>query len=161
MRACHRRGGFSLIEVLLATAILMGAVVVLGQLTGIGYRNAMAARDEVTAQMLCEHKLNEIVSGLRPAETIAEAPIRDRPGWLSSVAVRPLEQPKLVSVEVAVRQDLPLEKRPVEYKLRRWLFQPMSPQSPLPQQDGTPSGGFSPGGSSPMPSPFVGSEALR
>jgi Tfp pilus assembly protein PilV len=119
------RRGFSLLEVLLATTILLGAIVVLGQLTSIGYRNATAARDETTAQLLCQSILNEMVAGIRPLAPAAEAPIFNQPGWLSAATVYPVAQPPgLVAVEVTVRQDRPVEKRPVEFKLRRWLLRP-------------------------------------
>ncbi|MBX7075277.1 MAG: prepilin-type N-terminal cleavage/methylation domain-containing protein [Pirellulales bacterium] len=118
-----RRRGFSLIEVLLASAILMGAIVVLGELVRLGNRSARAARDEATAQLLCESKMAEIVAGVEPIAEVAETPLIDSPGWLYSVAALPLGQPGLTSIVVTVRQDLPPERRPVEYRLTRWQFQ--------------------------------------
>jgi prepilin-type N-terminal cleavage/methylation domain-containing protein len=153
----RRHRGFSLIEVLLATAILMGAIVVLGQLTSMGYRSAASARDEVAAQLICETILNEVVSGLRPAEEAVEQPVFDQPGWLYAVVVFPREQPNLLEVQVRVRQDLPPQKRPLEYRLSRWLYRPASqpgPELPFEQRPDAPSpmllpqfdssGGFAP-----------------
>jgi Tfp pilus assembly protein PilV len=116
--AC-RRAGFSLIEVILATAILMGSLTVLAQLARLGYRNARAARLEMTAQLLCESKLAEIVCGVEPAE-------EKQPHWLYSVVVTPLEQPGLIGVQVTVRDDVPEGRQATEVKLVRWVYKPAS-----------------------------------
>src|SRR5262245_33078232 len=53
-RARRARAGFSLMEVLMATSMLLASVIVLGELAGIGRRNASAARELATAEILCE-----------------------------------------------------------------------------------------------------------
>lgn len=124
--APHRRdrNGFSLLEVLLATSILVGAIAVLGELTRLGNRNARSARDEITAQLSCETKLNRLVAGIEPLDELTDRPLLDRPGWVYSIASLPLQQPGLKLVEVTVRQDLPVERRPIEFRLSRWIFRP-------------------------------------
>ena len=62
----HSRSGFSLMEVLLSTAILMGSVVVLGELAGIGRRQAQRGRELSEAQQRCETLMNEVLLGLTP-----------------------------------------------------------------------------------------------
>ena len=85
------RSGFSLMEVLLATAILLGSVIVLGELAGIGRQNANSAEELATAQRLCQNKLNEILAGLTSlepveAETLATAIRIGRPvSWKKSL----------------------------------------------------------------------------
>ena len=70
----HRQG-FSLIEVILATAILLGSVVVLSELAGIGRRQANRAERHTEAQQLCELTLHEMLLGLRPLEAVERAPL--------------------------------------------------------------------------------------
>ena len=60
MRKGSCRGGFSLLEVILALAILIGILAVLSELVGLGVRNARVARAMTQAQLLCESKLAEI-----------------------------------------------------------------------------------------------------
>ncbi len=72
------RSGFSLLEVLLATGILLGAAIVLSELAGIGARQASAARDLAQAQLLCQSKLNEIVAGIAPVAAARDAPLQVR-----------------------------------------------------------------------------------
>ena len=56
------RKGLTLLEVLLALAILGGALAVIGELSRIAARNAEQARDLSTAQRLCENKMAEIAA---------------------------------------------------------------------------------------------------
>ena len=65
-----RRRGISLMEVILATALLMGSVVVLSRLIGMGRTQANKAEFESEAQRLCENTMHEIMLGLRPVESI-------------------------------------------------------------------------------------------
>lgn len=60
------RGGFSLLEVILATAMLMGAAVVLSRLAGMGREQSQAAQTLDQAQRICERTLNELLLGARP-----------------------------------------------------------------------------------------------
>ncbi len=69
------RSGFSLMEVILATAILLGSVIVLGELAGMGRRQSLRGRDLAEAQQLCEKTLNEILTGLRPLEPQEQEPL--------------------------------------------------------------------------------------
>ena len=70
-----KRSGFSLIEVILATAILLGSVVVLSELAGIGRRQSQRARLHAEAQELCERTLGEVLNGDRPALPVEDEPL--------------------------------------------------------------------------------------
>ncbi len=69
------RSGFSLIEVILATAILMGSVVVLARLVGMGRDQATKASLQTKSQQLCENTMNELLLGLRPLEQVEGDPL--------------------------------------------------------------------------------------
>jgi len=69
------RPGFSLIEVIMATAILMGSAVVLGKLAGMGREQSSKARLHSEAQQICEQTLNELLLGLRPMEATESTPL--------------------------------------------------------------------------------------
>jgi len=75
LRWNHDRRGFSLIEVIMATAILMGSVVMLSQLSGIGRTHADKTRQHAQAQRICENTLNEIIMGFRPMVAAESAPL--------------------------------------------------------------------------------------
>lgn len=130
--SCRR--GFSLLEVVLALAILTGAIAVLGELVRAGARNAQIARDLTQAQLLCEIKLAEITAGIEvpepvarvpfPAETGSAGPRSDTADWFFSIEVEPLEQEELLAVRVTVEQDSARARRPVAFSLVRWMHDP-------------------------------------
>lgn len=91
-RARRARAGFSLMEVLMATSMLLASVIVLGELAGIGRRNASAARELATAEILCENKLNEILAGAAPMSAVDGEPLEDQPGWIYTVTIEPVSQ---------------------------------------------------------------------
>lgn len=70
-----KRSGFSLIEVILATAILLASAFVLSELAGIGRRQAQRATLESKAQELCERTLLEVLQGERPLLPVQSEPL--------------------------------------------------------------------------------------
>lgn len=115
------RKGFSLLEVLLAMSILLGAIIILGELTRMGRQHAAGARDRTQAQLLCQSVVNEIVAGTRLAEPAVDLAFEDRPDWLYSIQREPLERPGIAAWKISVRQDLPEEKKPIRYSMVRWV----------------------------------------
>jgi type II secretion system protein I len=123
------RHGLSLIEVILALAILGVALTAIGELMRIGSRNAESARDLTTAQILCETKMAELVTGLIPATTTPPAPmveIGSGNDWLYAVESQPIGQQGLLSVRVIVQQNPELVSRPASFMLTRWITDPNS-----------------------------------
>jgi hypothetical protein len=92
-------------EVLMATSILLGSVIVLNQLAAIGRKNAVSSQDLAMAQLLCESKMNELVAGILPADNVDEEMLEDSPGWNYSVAVTAHELPGLAQLTVSVHRD--------------------------------------------------------
>jgi type II secretion system protein I len=118
------RSGFSLLEVLLATSILLGSAVVLGQLATIGRMHATAAHELVTAQLLCETRLNQLMLGALPLEEIEEEPVAEAPGWLYTVEILPTDEPELSSLRVTVAEEERGARKPYRYSLTRWIRDP-------------------------------------
>jgi type II secretion system protein I len=125
----RRRRGFSLVEVILALAILTGAVAVLGEVARHTMRNVTVDRVLTRAEMLCESKMAEIVAGLTAPEPTQDTLADDgqelgEPSWQYSVEVDPVDSQGLVAVRVTVRQGLPAESHPLEFSLVRWMTTP-------------------------------------
>lgn len=114
------RRGLSLLEVVLALAILVAALAVLGELLALGNRHARAAADLSTAQVLCSSKMAEIVAGIVPAAAQSATPCEGDPDWQVAVAVDPSETPGLLVVRVTVSESQPTT-HPLDYTLTRWL----------------------------------------
>ena len=79
-----KRAGFSLIEVIIATAILMGSAVVLSRLAGMGREQSQKARLHADAQELCQQTMNELLLQMRPPELVELMPLIPLP--------RPIEE---------------------------------------------------------------------
>ncbi len=89
-----KRAGFSLLEVILALALLGGAIAVLGEAGRQALRNAQVARDLSHAELLCESKLSEILAGITPATAVGNTAFDSattasidpgEPAWLYSI----------------------------------------------------------------------------
>ncbi len=119
-----RRRGFSLLEVLLATGILIGSSIVLMELASIGIRHAAGARDLAQMQRICQSKLNEIVIGVAPAETVRPMPCDEVPSWTYWVNLRPTDRPGLVMLEVGVSKDMKSRRSTSRFTLVRWIRDP-------------------------------------
>jgi len=132
MNAHERRDGLTLLEVILALAILAGSLAVLGELAGRSMRNAEVARTTSEAQLLCETKLAEIAAGITPADPVPDSPwqsasdleIETNDEWRYSVEVDSTALDGLLAVRVTVSQDRPSEKKPVSVSLVRWIPDP-------------------------------------
>jgi len=118
------RPGFSLLEVLLATAILAGSLVALSELAAIGRIHASMAEDGAAAVRICRSLMGEILAGIEPVASVREQAVEDEPGWLYSVEVEPVRRPGLVAIRVTVRQEEAETGRPVEFSLVRWIRDP-------------------------------------
>ena len=124
-RLRQRNAGLTLLEVILALAILAGSLAVLGELARQGMHNAESARAATEAQLLCESKLAEIAAGITPPESVtnaswqiatdAEVPTNDK--WLYSVEVDSTDTEGLLAVRVTVTQDQPARNCPVSVSL--------------------------------------------
>lgn len=123
------RRAFSLLEVILALAILAGAVAVLSEVASSGLRQARITQDLTRAQFLCESKLAEISAGLVPAESHAEAHFEaeeaaDASEWLYTIRVTSAGETDLLAVAVTVRHERTDRRLPVEFSLVRWMVDP-------------------------------------
>jgi type II secretion system protein I len=122
-RSMARRRGLSLLEVILAIAILGMALATIGQLIRIGSRNAIMARDLATAQLYCESTMNEVAAGaIEP--TSGSGPLDDLGEWTYDLTVESTDQENMLSVKVVVAQDTEQYARPVTFTMTRWLIDP-------------------------------------
>jgi type II secretory pathway pseudopilin PulG len=92
-----------LIEVIIATAILMGSAVVLARLAGMGRDQSQKASLHSEAQQLCEQTLNELLLGMRPMELVESMPLIPLPAPIEGTADDAKAQDPFSSTE---RQDV-------------------------------------------------------
>ncbi|MCG8449489.1 MAG: type II secretion system GspH family protein [Pirellulales bacterium] len=122
-RPRQKSKAFTLLEVILALAILAGSVAVLSEVMRIASRHATATQAETRAQMLASSVMNEMAAGLtEPIEQTRQAlDVDDTVPWVCSVTFATTDLPGLTAVEVLVEQDVQPQYNPVKYRLVSWL----------------------------------------
>lgn len=96
------RCGLSLLEVIIATAILAASGVMLMSMFSTGDRHTRRADERTIAQMLCQSKLDELLSA--PSELVPiEADVDPQyPGWVFGIMVEPTQLEGFVKLSVKV-----------------------------------------------------------
>jgi general secretion pathway protein I len=123
------RAGLSLLEVILAIAILGVSLATLGQLIRIGARNAAEARDLTMAQLYAESQMNRLSAGVDLLDPVQESGYDDAGNYVYSVDVWATDLPGIMSVTVTVKQTPGTAIFPVSYSLTRWIAEPEYAQS--------------------------------
>lgn len=123
-RRSPNRHGLSLLEVILAIAILGGALAVIGELVRLGSMSAARAENLSKAQLLADSRMAEVSCGALPLQSVSEAPCEEDADWVYSIDVSETEKIGLLYVEVVVQQDPVLYPRPLSVKLSRWIADP-------------------------------------
>jgi type II secretory pathway pseudopilin PulG len=131
-----KKAAFSILEVILALAILTGAMVVLGELGRLGFRNAKATQDLTKALLLCESKMAEYTSGITTPQAVSGASFDtiDQDSntnvlWVYSVSMETVDSDGLIALCVTVTQNLPGTQHPTSFSLTRWILDPSLGQS--------------------------------
>ena len=124
-----KRAGLSLLEVILAIAILGVSLATLGQLIRIGARNAAEARDLTMAQLYAESQMARLAAGVDLLDPVQESQYDDAGNYVYSVDVWATDLPGIRSVTVSVKQTPGTAFYPVSYSLTRWVAEPEYAQS--------------------------------
>jgi type II secretory pathway pseudopilin PulG len=96
------RPAFSLLEVVLASAIFLIALVGLSQLLSVSSEQAIEIQRMNRAAQLLESKMNEVIAGVESLTSRGETPFDEDPDWVWSLAVEPESTPGLYRVTVTV-----------------------------------------------------------
>jgi general secretion pathway protein I len=118
--------GFTLLEIILALAILAGSLAALGEVMRLSDQTAQRTGDETEAQILADSVMAQLESGYLPFSAVDGAQFDQvtDPPWVYSIALEPTRYNELVMVRVAVEQQLPAEKEPAQFELVRWTLNP-------------------------------------
>ncbi len=120
------RRAMSLLEVILAIAILAGTLAILGEIIRAGARAGRSTSKLSSAQLMCESLLAEITAGTAPPES-TEGEQADENGdtWTYSVQVEQAGQEGMLAVVVTVQESATDNAvDPVTFSLVRWMVDP-------------------------------------
>ena len=125
-----KRRAFSLLEILLALAILGGSLAVLSQIVGVGGDSASSARDLALCRLLCQAKMSEtLVSGLTPA-AVPSTPISspdqsDTTPFYYTLELAPAPVQGMLAVRISVQAMTSDETMPTaSFSITRWIIDP-------------------------------------
>lgn len=117
------RAGLTLLEVLLSLLVLVVALAGISSLIFIGRYSAADAQGMTQAQLLCETKMDSIVTGIDPAES-SQGLFPENSDYMFEVTTQQPGTPGLLSVRVRVSQNPSNFENPLEYSLVRWIPDP-------------------------------------
>ena len=127
------RRGFSLLETMLALAILGGSLAILSRIVDTGISAAREARDLANARMICQAKLSEVLLNSTGGFTPQTQPLTPVDSFDSqsttpfefSVEVQPGQLGGILLIRVVVEAQNPDGGEPLaRYSLVRWMIDP-------------------------------------
>jgi prepilin-type N-terminal cleavage/methylation domain-containing protein len=116
------RRGLSLLEVLLALAIMLLSLVAIGRLVDFGADRGLDARLHTQGARLVQAKMAEVEAGVVPVDSASGGQFDDNPDWSWSVEPTPQGTPNLYQVTVRVTRDR--RGQPFEVTLTQLLYDP-------------------------------------
>jgi general secretion pathway protein I len=116
--------GFTLLEIILALAILAGSLAALGEVMRLAGQTAALTEGETQAQILAASVMDELASGARQLSENSWTDSNSDPAWQCSIAIEDTGYQQLVAVRVSVAQQLDARFQPARFELVRWLPNP-------------------------------------
>jgi general secretion pathway protein I len=150
-RRVRARSGLSLLEVVLALTILAVAAALLAQVTTQATNNGLMAQRLAVAQMLCESKMSEVLSGAIPLTSSSWTQITDsrrRGNWYYQIQTVSAQRPNMIGVRLSVT-DQPDSSNPELFFIVRWMIDPSTGLDKPPSTDASTSSSGSSSSSSP------------
>ena len=102
IRVRHNRSGFSLLEVILAIAILGGSMVVIAHGFWLGYRSVRNARMIGMGNRFADSAMAELSAGVVDTTSVSSKSIPNQPGWVYSIEIDDAAVPGLLTAIVTV-----------------------------------------------------------
>ena len=105
MRNHNSRPGLTLLEVVIALAIFLIALVPIWRLVSLGGEQALDVAHQAQASMLCQAKLDSVKVGAEPLNTSGTVDIGRDLTWNYTIESNPSEVENLYLVKVTVKVD--------------------------------------------------------
>ena len=128
----HQRSGFSLLEILLALAILGGSLAVLSQIASTGVSAAREARELGLVRVLCQSKMSEVLLNASLGQTpnsefeVVAEPFdsQSSASFVYSIEIQPAPTDGLLVVRVSATASDTNGGVLARYSLDRWMIDP-------------------------------------
>ena len=117
------RAGLSLLEVLVALAILLFSIVALNQMLNIGTSNAVDMQQHMQAAQLVQSKMAEVYCGAVPLTSVTDTPFDEDPDYTWSLDAQQNSLANLWNVTVTVTRSRG-DGSKMETKLSQMIIDP-------------------------------------
>jgi prepilin-type N-terminal cleavage/methylation domain-containing protein len=118
------RNGYTLLEVLIAAAVLLLGLTVVFSITRSAQRQSAAAANLAAAQLACQTALNELLAQQLPIKPVVFQAVEGLPDWRLSVMISPSSRPELYVLHVNAQKFTPQGvPTGAAYQLFRWVPQ--------------------------------------
>ncbi|MCA9126416.1 MAG: prepilin-type N-terminal cleavage/methylation domain-containing protein [Planctomycetales bacterium] len=137
------RLGLSLLEVVLALAILGFAAAYLAQAMRLATNNAIQAQKLTEAEIVVESVMNQVIAGVIPSDPVTWTPYSTSLGqseWMYQIQNVPTEVENMIGLQVAVRKVDPtaaIASNEVDLYVNRWIIDPTLELDVLPAEEET------------------------
>ena len=124
------RSGISLMEVVLALAILGIASAYLAQAMQIAAQNAVRAQRLTQAELVAESVMNQVIAGVIPAQPANWSPYTSASSssnWNYSLSIVAAEMQGTIGIQVGVQEQVPgaaIGLQPADLIATRWIIDP-------------------------------------
>ena len=125
-RQSNSTAGFSLLEVILATAIIASSSMVLLRLISTGAQHQSRGERKAIGQMICQTLVAEMIVDPNLIGKVEQQRVREFPGWTYTTDVESTEYPGLVRVRIRAAET-PIETERTrsdgkfDFELVRWM----------------------------------------
>ena len=119
----QQQNGFTLLEILLTTTILLIGLTAIFQTTRSALQSMASARELTEAQNACQAVLNELLAQSAPIQPDSGKTITNLPHWKIRIDIYPAPQPDLYVLHLSAPQFSPLDNilLGIKYQLIRWI----------------------------------------
>ena len=119
--------GFSLLEVILATAVIASSSMVLLRLISTGQQHQQRGERRAIGQMICQSRIDEMTIYPELQQSVDQQRVSEFPDWICTIDVEPTEYVGVVRVRIrAAESRIDLDEtvaddRRYDFELVRWL----------------------------------------
>ena len=101
----NARAGYTLIEVLVALAVLIAGFTALSTMTNHARRAAIAAEELSVAQLACQTRINEMLAGIRPVAAAFNESVPELDHWYMTTELFSATKPGLTTVRIQMHRE--------------------------------------------------------
>ncbi len=120
------RAAFSLLEVILALAIIAASAMVLLRLISTGEQHQRRGERRATGQMICQSLIDQMTINPELRQNVEDQSVAGHPQWTYTAKVEPTEFPGLVRIRIRASETPLVDRRTpddgrFDFQLVRWL----------------------------------------